>query len=339
MGIIEMRDGRQVGQRVALVTEEETVNRRTGSLLLAGAVMIALGCGREEREEEEAEHAPTVTAPPVPVNWQAVEQALGRPGSLQPGDAYKFGLPRSDLSVTVDRVRLKPALALGSWVAFKPTSSGAILMGDLVLRDDEIGPVIATLAAGGIEVTALHHHLLHETPRVYYMHIHGAGEAATLAHAVGAAVAVTRTPAPTAGKGAAPAGPFGLDTARIAQTLGHAGKVNGGVYQVSVARPDTIREGSVVIPPAMGVATALNFQPTGAGKAAITGDFVLLGSEVNPVLRALRAHAIEVTAVHSHMLDEQPRLFFMHFWAVGDAVKLAAGLRAALDSVTVKRAG
>jgi hypothetical protein len=314
------------------------MNRRIWPLSLAAVTLVAIGCGggekREEREEE-AERAPAVSAQPVQVNWTAVEEAMGRPGAMQPGDVYKFGLPRSDLAATVDRIQLKPALALGSWVAFKATSTGAIAMGDLVLREAEVEPVMAKLAEGGIEVTALHHHVLHETPRVYYMHIHGAGDAVQLAQAIHAGVGLTKTPPPpTSTTAPAPAAaPLGLDTAQIAQALGHSGKVNGGVYQVSVARPDTIRDEDVVIPPAMGLATALNFQPTGGGKAAITGDFVLRAAEVNPALRALRAHGIEVTAVHSHMLDEEPRLFFMHFWTVGDAVGLAQGLRAALDVV------
>jgi hypothetical protein len=314
------------------------MNRRIWPLSLAAVTLVAIGCGggekREEREEE-AERAPAVSAQPVQVNWTAVEEAMGRPGAMQPGDVYKFGLPRSDLAATVDRIQLKPALALGSWVAFKATSTGAIAMGDLVLREAEVEPVMAKLAEGGIEVTALHHHVLHETPRVYYMHIHGAGDAVQLAQAIHAGVGLTKTPPPpTSTTAPAPAAaPLGLDTAQIAQALGHSGKVNGGVYQVSVARPDTIRDEDVVIPPAMGLATALNFQPTGGGKAAITGDFVLRAAEVNPALRALRAHGIEVTAVHSHMLDEEPRHFFMHFWTVGDAVGLAQGLRAALDVV------
>ena len=312
------------------------MNRRIWRFALAAVTLVALGCGggekREEREEE-AERAPAVSAQPVQVNWTAVEQAMGRTGAMQPGDVYKFGLPRSDLTVTVDRIQLKPALALGSWVAFKATSTGAIAMGDLVLREAEVEPVMAKLAKGGIEVTALHHHVLHETPRVYYMHIHGAGDAVQLAQAIHAGLGLTKTPPPPASTTTPAAVALGLDTAQIAQALGHWGKVNGGVYQVSVARPDTIRDENVVIPPAMGLATALSFQPTGGGKAAITGDFVLRAAEVNPVLRALRGHGIEVTAVHSHMLDEEPRLFFMHFWAVGDAVGLAQGLRAALDFV------
>jgi len=308
------------------------MNLRIGPLVLGALTLVATGCGGRAARDQEADHAAMASTPPVQVNWTAVEQAMGRAGAMQPGDVYKFGLPRGDLTVVVDGIRLKPALALGSWVAFKATSSGAVAMGDLVLRDDEIAPVMARLAEGGIEVTALHHHVLHETPRVYYMHVHGTGDAVKLAQVVRAAIGLTRTP-PPAGAAAPAAGPSGIDTARIAQALGHAGKVNGGVYQVSVARPDTIRDEGLLIPPAMGVATALNFQPTGGGNAAITGDFVLRAAEVNPVLRALRAHGIEVTAVHNHMLDEEPRLFFMHFWAVGDGVRLAEGLRAALDLV------
>lgn len=268
----------------------------------------------------------------TPVDWKAVDAALGRAGAMQPGDVYKFGFPRGDLAVTVGAVHVKPALALGSWVAFVTTGTGAVVMGDLVLREEEVEPVMAKLEERGIDVTALHHHLLHETPRVYYMHIHGAGDPVALAQGVRAALALTGTPPASA---PAPAAAFELDTARIAGTLGHAGKVNGGVYQVSVARPDTVREGDMVIPPAMGVATALNFQPLDDGKAAITGDFVLHADEVPGVLRALRAHGIDVTAVHSHMLGESPRLLFMHFWGVDEATRLAAGLRAGLDLIGV----
>jgi hypothetical protein len=288
--------------------------------LLGAAALTVTGCGGRQEG---------ASAPVVPVNWAAVEQAMGRPGSMQPGDVYKFGFPRGDLAVAVGGIQLKPALALGSWVAFKATESGAIVMGDLVLRDDEIEPVMAKLAEGRIDVTALHHHVLHESPRVFYMHIHGMGGAVALAQAIHEGLSLTKTPPPSA-----TATPLSLDTARIAQALGQAGKVNGGVYQVSVPRPDTIREGDLVIPPAMGVATALNFQPTGGGKAAVTGDFVLRPGEVNAVLRTLRAHGIDVTAIHNHMLDEEPRLFFVHFWAVDDGAKLAEGLRSALDVVT-----
>jgi uncharacterized protein DUF1259 len=299
------------------------MNRRIWPLMLAGATLVAIGWG--------GRRVARIATPIAPIDWKAVEHALGRPGAMQPGDVYKFGIPRTDLAVTVAGIKLKPALALSSWIAFKATRSGSIVMGDLVLADDEIEPVMADLAQGGIEVTALHHHVLHETPRVYYMHIHGTGDAVELAQEIRAAIGLTKTPPPPASPATPSASPTGLDTARIAQALGHSGKLNSTVYQVSVPRPDTIRENEVVIPPAMGVATALNFQPTGGGEAASTGDFVVRAAEVNRVLRALREHGIAVTAVHNHMLDEEPRLFFMHFWAVGDAMQVARGLRAALD--------
>jgi Domain of Unknown Function (DUF1259) len=266
--------------------------------------------------------------------WQAVEQAIGRAGQVQPDGAYKVSFPRSDLKVTVEGVELKPALALGGWVAFSKPGADSMIMGDLVLTEEEIAPVMASLQNAGLQITALHNHLLHESPRVMYMHIGGHGDAAKLASAVKEAVAQSKAPAPQ--PPAAAQQDLGIDTAGIQQALGHQGKVNGGVFQVSVPRKDSIHQGNVTagamkVPNSMGLATGLNFQPTGGGKAAITGDFVLIGSEVNPVIQALRSNGIEVTAVHSHMLDEQPRLFFMHFWANDDAVKLAKGLRAALD--------
>jgi hypothetical protein len=263
-----------------------------------------------------------------PLDSAAIAQAIGRAGAMQPGGVLRFNFPRGDLTVTVDGIQLKPALALGSYAVFEATHAGALAMGDLVLRESEIAPVMAQLEAGGIDVTALHHHVLRQTPPIYYMHFHGMGDAVTVARAIRAAVALTTTPPP------GPAAPpqLALDTGGIAQALGTSGKLNGSVYQVSVPRPETIREAGVVLPPAMGVAAVINFQPTGGGAAAITGDFVLLAGEVNPVIRALRGHGIDVTALHSHMLNEKPRLFFMHFWAVADAVQLARGLRSALDA-------
>jgi hypothetical protein len=232
---------------------------------------------------------------------------------------------------------LKPAFALGSWVAFEHASDGAIAMGDLVLTQEEVAPVMKKLQEGGVEQTALHNHLLMESPRVMYMHIHGHGDAQKLATTIHDALALTKTPL-SAPAPAASSPTMELDTAKIANALGVAGKANGGVYQVTVPRADRITEHGVEIPPSMGVATAINFQPTGGGKAAITGDFVMLASEVNPVIRALTSHGIVVGALHSHMLEETPRLFFMHFWANDDASALAAGLRSALAAMNVKRA-
>ncbi|HZD09337.1 MAG TPA: DUF1259 domain-containing protein [Candidatus Limnocylindrales bacterium] len=262
-------------------------------------------------------------------DWKDVDSAMGRAGQGQPDGTHKYAFPRKDMNVTVGGVQIKAGLALGSWVAFKSTSQGnSMVMGDLVLAEDEVAPVMAELQSGGIEITALHNHLLGELPRVMYMHIHGMGNAANLGKAIHAAIAKTKTP--DAGAPAAPPD-LDIDTKQIDQILGHSGKNNGGIYQVGVPRADHITEGGLAIPNSMGVATALNFQPTGGGKAAITGDFVLIAKEVNPVIKALRENGIAVTALHSHMLQEQPRLFFMHFWANDDALKLAKGLRAALD--------
>jgi hypothetical protein len=277
------------------------------------------------------------TAAPPASDWTAVEQAMGRKGASNPGDVIKFSFPRTDMSVRVAGVQLKPALALGSWVAFEHASDGAVAMGDLVLAEDEVAPVMKKLQDGGVQQTALHNHLLMESPRVMYMHIHGRGDAQKLATTIHDAIALTKTPmsAPTP---AATSPIIDLDTAMITKSLGLNGKVNGGVYQVTVPRADRIMEHGAEIPASMGVATAINFQPTGGGKAATTGDFVMIASEVNPVIRALTSHGIAVSALHSHMLDETPRLFFMHFWSNDDASALAAGLRAALAQMNVKRA-
>lgn len=285
----------------------------------------------------------TATTPPDggPA-WATVQQALGGRGAMQPGDVLKFSFPRSDLQVTADGVVLKPAFALGSWVAFKRPNAGsndAVVMGDLVLLEDEITPVMTALQKNGVEQSALHNHLLHESPRVMYMHIMAHGDAAKIATAIRAGLNASKTPVPlNVAAPASPAAAIDLDTAAIARTLGYAGKVNGGVFQFSIARAETINEHGTVIPASMGVATAINFQPTGGGKAAITGDFVMTGDEVNKVIRALRDNGISIAALHSHMLTETPHLFFMHFWANDDATKLARGLRTALDATNSQKA-
>lgn len=277
--------------------------------------------------------------PLAPIDWKQVDQALGKSGALQADGAYKLALPRGDLHVTAAGVVVKPTLALGSWVAFKQVSdTDAMLMGDLVLVESEIGPVVGQLQEGGIEQTALHNHLLQESPHVMYMHVAGRGRPVRLAGAIHAALALTGTPFGAAPPPAAtPEGTLGIDTAQIGGILGYHGKVNGGVYQVGVPRAETVTANGIEVPPSMGLATAINFQPTGGGNAAITGDFVLLGTEVNPVIRALRSSGIAITALHSHMLTETPHLFFVHYWANDDALKLARGLRAALEKMNVKK--
>ena len=272
------------------------------------------------------------------IDWQKVDTAFGRKAAVVSGDVHRYGFPRTDLTVTLDGVTIKPALALGGWIAFKPANGAAMAMGDLVLLDTEINPVMTKLIEGGLEITAVHNHLLRSSPAIFYMHVGGHGDPAKLAAAIRTALAESKTPleAPAA---AAPPPTLDLDTAQLDQIIGAKGQANGGVYQFGVPRRDPIAESGMELSPVgpLGVATAINFQPTGGGKAAITGDFVLAGDEVNPVIRELRANGIEVTAVHSHMLIEQPRLFFLHFWANDNALKLAKGLRAALDKMAIVR--
>ena len=265
-------------------------------------------------------------------DWAPVAKALGRSGTEMPGGVYRVGLGRSDLKVTLDGVQIKPPLALGSYLAFQKRGSDGMVMGDLVLTHEEVNPVMQKLVEGGIEITALHNHLLRSSPATMYMHFLGHGDPAKLAGVLRTALSESKTPlAAPAAAGSPP--PLEIDTAAIEQTLGAKGTANGGVYQFNIGRAEAITDGGMPIPIAMGSGIVINFQPTGGGKAAITGDFVLVAEEVNPVLKTLRDNGIEVTALHSHMLEDQPRLFFMHYWANDDAQKLAAGLKAALSKV------
>jgi Domain of Unknown Function (DUF1259) len=270
------------------------------------------------------------------IDWQKVDAAIGRSGAVT-GDVHRYGFPRSDLQVTVDGVTIRPSLALGGWAAFKPAHGGAMVMGDLVLLDTEITPVMTKLLENGIEITAIHNHVLRGNPATYYMHIGGHGDPVKLATAIRAGLAESKTPLTAPTPGTPPA--IDLDTAQLDQIIGAKGTNNGGVYAFGVPRRDPVTENGMQITPAgpMGLATAINFQPTGGGKAAITGDYVLAATEVDPVVKTLRANGIEVTAIHSHMVSEQPRLIFLHFWANDDALKLARGLRAALDKTASVR--
>lgn len=294
-----------------------------GRNVLSAVCLLVCGCTFAQTKDDSSS------------TWKPVEAALGRSGQLQPGEVYKFALPRKDMTIVKDGVTVAPGLALGSWLAFKKMGSEAMVMGDLVLSEEEIEPVMLKLQQEKIEQSSIHNHLLGESPRVIYMHIEGHGDPVALARSLAAAIALTKTPAPATP--AATQQSIDLNTGQVEQALGYSGKVNGGILQFSVPRLEKITEGAMEIPPAMGVATAINFQPTGQGKAAISGDFVLLASEVNPVIRALRTHGIDVTAMHNHMLFEQPHLYFMHFWANDDAVKLARGLRAAFDETNSQK--
>lgn len=284
-----------------------------GIIFLAAAVII--GTGAEAQE----------------IDWKKIDDALGRSAAVT-GDVHRYGFPRTDLSVTLDGVAIKPALALGGWTAFKPVHGGAMMMGDLVLLETEITPVLTAAIENGLEITAIHNHVLRANPPTFYMHVSGHGDPVKLANALHTTLAASKTPM-TVQSAAAP--DVSLDTAELDRIVGVKGKPVGGVYQFGISRRDPITQNKMSLDPAapLGMATGVNFQPTGNGKAAVTGDFVLAPTEVNPVIRALRGNGIEVTALHSHMLDEQPRLFFMHFWANDDAVKLAKGVRAALDKM------
>jgi hypothetical protein len=259
----------------------------------------------------------------------AISRAIGRTGQMQ-GDVYRISLPRTDLDVTVNGVKLRAGFALGSWVAFRSTGSDAIVDGDLVLLEREVDPAVSRLFAGGLDITALHNHILNETPRVMYLHIWGRGDAARLAAGIRSALEATATPL-----GEPPAAPpsedAGFDAAVIQQRLGVKGAVRGGVLSVSVPRPEKITMMGAEMPPAMGMATGFNFQSAGDGNVAATGDFVLAADEVNKVARALSSHGIGVRALHNHMIHGSPELYFMHFWATGAPATVADGLRAALD--------
>lgn len=277
--------------------------------------------------------------PAAAQDWPGqVAAALGKPGAQMAGGVYRVALPRTDIKATLDGVALKPGFALGGWLAFEKTGGTGMVMGDLVLMMDEVGPVTKKLTESGIEITALHNHLLRNQPFTMFLHVLGHGDPAALAAALRTALAQSKTPL-TAGPSTPAAAPpaLDIDTAAIDQALGAKGKNNGGVYQFGIPRSETIEEDGMVVPPAMGTAIGINFQPTGSGKAAITGDFVLIAKEVNPVAKALRGHGIEVTALHNHMLGDSPRLYFMHFWANDDAVALAKGLAAALAEVNIAK--
>jgi hypothetical protein len=241
------------------------------------------------------------------------------------------------LTVTLGGVELKAGFALTSWLAFEKTGDQGMVMGDLALATAEVRPVTKRLIEGGIEVTALHNHLLRTRPFVIYMHVMGRGDPVKMAAVFHDMLAGNRMPYADLTIGLPPAPPpLDINTTAIDAALGAKGRNNGGVYSFAIPRAEPVKAGGMSLPPAMGTATAISFQPTG-GKAAITGDFVMTAKEVQPVIGALRDHGIEVTALHNHMLDDEPQLFFMHFWANDDAKKLALGLKAALAQINIAR--
>jgi hypothetical protein len=269
-------------------------------------------------------------------DWNAVGQALGKAGTEMAGGVYRVGLPRTDLHVQLGDIELKPTFALGSWVAFAPMGDQTMVMGDLVLTEDEVEPVMKSLLDSGLEITALHNHLFNARPATFYMHVGGTGDPVNMAKAIHAALILSKTPLTSAPPPATPP-TIDLDTAAVDAALGAKGAIAGGVYQVGVPRAEPAKAMGMAVAGPLGGAEAINFQPLGGGKAAITGDFILIAKEVNPVLRALRKNGIDVTAIHNHMLDDQPRMFFVHFWAHDDLPKLLVSLKAALAEVAVKK--
>ena len=261
-----------------------------------------------------------------------IDEALGRSGQ-KAGEVYRVGFARTDLHVRAEGVDIKPGLALGSWAAFSGSDEHAGVMGDLVLLENEVNPVIRKLRSAGFEITAVHNHILNETPRVLYVHYMGHGKAAEIAKSLRAALAESKTPlekpAPPAAQPSEP--PAFVKT--IEDTVGAKGRWAGGVLAFGIPRAEPIRDGGMTLTGAQGVAESVNFQEAGPGKVATTGDFVLTAEEVNPVISALAEHDIQVTALHSHLLTEQPRLFFMHFWGLGNTASVAQGIKAALDKV------
>ncbi|MEK6287392.1 MAG: DUF1259 domain-containing protein [Acidobacteriota bacterium] len=300
-------------------------------IAIAALLLIFIGTAATRHNttaaEDKAGGASSITSDLL--DTKKIDAIIGRSGEMKDG-VYKIGLPRTDLKVKADGVDIKPGLALGSWIAFTRTSSHVMVMGDLVLLENELNPVLSKLEENGIEISAVHNHILNEQPRILYMHYMGHGDEEKLARAVKDALSLSATPMgplPTAAAQPPPAG----DWKKVQEIIGVQGRERGGVLQIGVARKEkiTMADGTEV-PAFMGTATAINLQMSPKG-AATTGDFVMTANEVNPVIRELRKAGIQITALHSHMLDENPRLFFMHFWGNDDPVKLARGLRAALE--------
>jgi hypothetical protein len=307
---------------------------RVGVALVVATLALAGLSGCSSQDETAA--AGTKGAPAGAPDWSAVARALGREGKLQDGGVYRVGFPRSDLTVRSRRVLIKPAFALGSYVAFAQTGEdSATVMGDLVLTEDELNAVISRLQRGHVDVTAMHKHLYQQHPPVWWTHVHAEGDPVAIATTVRAALQLTGTPL-----GQPPAAtpqPIDLDTAQLDAILQAHGTADAGVWKYTFPRGEMIREHGMALPAALGFTTALNFQPTGGGRAAINGDFVMTADEVQPVIAALREHDIGIVELHQHGLREEPRLFYMHFWANADAQQLARGLAAALEHTNVKR--
>jgi hypothetical protein len=273
----------------------------------------------------------------IPADYDAVLKALGKTGDFK-DNVLKINIPRNDLKVTIDGTVTPTPFGFGGWLAMtKGTGGMEVMMGDLVLLEDEVNPVMSALLDNGLEVTAVHNHFFFESPRIYYMHVHGHGKAADLAKMVKPAldligkVPATHESTVTGGASGIQAGQ--IDTAKIANTVGHQGEQIGAVYKITVGRDDlSIKEMGATINARMGLNTCASFYGSDA-KAEIAGDIAMLSQEITPVLKALRANGLNVVAIHHHMTGTQPEIYFLHYWGTGPTDKLATGFRAALDQL------
>jgi len=283
---------------------------------------------------------PPEATPQLPTWAKSVRDILSREGTMQPGDVFRVAVARSDLTVVRDEVTLEPRFAYTSWIAVMPMGKEGevMVMGDMVLTTKEVDPVMRRLLKGGLRVTALHNHLNGENPRLMYLHYDGMGQVSPLAETIKEALALTSAPRSEPSQGPKEATPPELMAAfeQVQKILGREGKIARKVLQVSFPRADPIQCEGMDLPPAMGTATQINFQPAGAGLAA-TGDFVVTDDELQPLLQALARGGISVEAIHSHMTHEKPTLKFVHFFAQGPAETVAKALRTALDQTAVKR--
>lgn len=281
---------------------------------------------------------PCALAQEIPAEYQQVLKIVGKTGDYK-GNVLKVNVPRNDLHMTVDDLALPTAFGFGGWFAMTKGDGGQdVMMGDLVLLQEEVNPVMSALLDHGLEVTALHNHFFWDNPRLYYMHVHGHGKAADLAEHIKPALDLIGKGQPAQATSQPAAKPSSsLDTARIAKIVGHDGEQNGAVYKITVGRDDIgLKEMGAVINARMGLNTWAAFYGTN-DDAAIAGDIAMLESEVTPTLKALRSHGLDVVAIHHHMVGTQPVIIFLHYWGRGPVDKLAAGFKAALDETPKKQ--
>nr|WP_227999344.1 DUF1259 domain-containing protein [Nocardia australiensis] len=308
---------------------------------LAAAVLLAAAVSACGSSTSPGDTSTQTTAPVRPVtttdaDWKPVTDGLGRTGKF--GDSntvYRIPLVRSDLQVVTGGVPIKPGLSLGGYTAFAKYADTTMVMGDLIVTEAELPKVTDALQAHGIAQTALHKHLLEQTPQVWWTHIHAMGDPAQLAAGIKAALDATSIPPAAVPPAQQPA--VDLDTAGIDAALGRKGTPDNGLYKFNLARGETIVDEGHVVPPTFGVTTTVNFQPLGQGKAAINGDVAMTEPEVQQVIQALRAGNIALVTLHNHSLTDDPRLFYLHYWAVDDAVALAKAMRTVVDATNLAK--